>query len=142
MMHDLDNAEAAYKKALSLSGTPDRAQRGVEQVTDMRKTANDDLKVGNELLKKKQYDGAIDRFRSSIATNPTLADGRLGLAQALEKSPKAGSAFLIEAVQQYKYYLALSPDLPSKEQDRLNNQVKKLDDKAAKLKQKEDRNKR
>lgn len=142
MMHDLDNAEAAYKKALSLSGTPDRAQRGVEQVTDMRKTANDDLKVGNELLKKKQFDGAIDRFRSSIATNPTLADGRLGLAQALEKSPKAGSAFLNEAVQQYKYYLALSSDLPSKEQDRLNNQVKKLADKAAKLKQKEDRNKR
>jgi hypothetical protein len=48
---------------------------------------------------------------------------------------------LYEAVQQYDAYLALSPDLPSKEKEKMTKDVTKLTDKAAKLKEKENKRK-
>lgn len=142
MMHDLDSAEVAYKKGLSLSGSPDRAQRGLDQIVKLRQSAADDTKVGGELLNKKQWDGAADRYRRALSTNPKLADAQLGLAQTLEKTPKAQSALLQEAVQHYQYYLALKTDLPAKDKEKLTAQVAKLADKAAKLKMKEDKSKK
>lgn len=139
MMHDLDNAEQAYKKGLSLSGSPDRAQRGLDAITKLRQSSQEGLRVGNELLNKKQYDGAIERFRQSLSDNPVQADARLGLGQALEKTPKANSAMLVEAVQDYQNYLMLKTDLPAKEKANLAKTVDKLTDRAAKLKEKEER---
>jgi len=142
MIKDLDNAELAYKKALALSGAPDRSQRGTDEVVRLRKVALEDVRVGDELSKKKQLDGAADRYRHAIATNPKLADARLGLAQTLEKMPKASASVFSEAAQQYQNYLALKTDLPSKQLDRFNSAIKKLKDKAAKLAEKESRSKR
>lgn len=142
MIKDLDNAELAYKKGLSLSGAPERGQRGLNQVTQLRQSAQDGLKVADELAKKKQWDGAIDRYRLSIGQNPRLADARYGLAQSLEKSTKASSTTLKEAVQQYQYYMAMKTDLTQKDREKMADQVAKLSDKAIKLKQKEDKAKR
>ena len=141
MMHDLDNSEAAYKKAQSLSGSPERVQRGLNALTQIRKSALDSLQVANELLKKKEWDSAIERYRQALAANPMLADARYGLGQALEKSPKANSSYMIEAMQQYQDYLLMKTDIPEKDKKDLNKTIDKLTDRAAKLKEKEDRDK-
>lgn len=140
MMKDLDNAELAYKKGLSLLGAPERGQRGLDQIAQLRKSALDNLKVANELFKKNQIDGAVDRYRQAIGQNPRLADAHYGLAQSLEKTPKAPSAALKEAVLQYQYYMAMKTDLTQKDREKLAGQVAKLADKASKQKQKEDKN--
>ncbi len=137
MIRDLDNAEAAYKKGLSQSGSPDRGQRGLTQIAQLRKTAQDDIPVADELYKKKQFEGAVAKYREALASNPRLPDARFGLAKALETTPKANSAMLDEAVMQYQYYLSMKQDLPQKDKEKLVSQCAKLTDKAAKLKQKE-----
>lgn len=142
MMHDLANAESAYRKALSLSGAPERGQRGLDALAQIRKSASESLTVGNELLKKKQWDGAVERFRQALAADPMLADAHNGLAQSLEKTPNANSKMLLESVMQYQNYLLLKTDLPAKDKDKLVKNVDKLTDRAAKLKQKEDKQRR
>lgn len=137
MIKDLDNAEAAYKKGLALSGLPERGNRGISQVATIRQQAVADSKVADELAKKNQWDGAINRYHQAIANNPRLADARLGLARALEKSKDPKSSMLYEAVQQYDYYLALRTDMPSKEREKMVKDNAKLKDKAAKQKEKE-----
>ena len=142
MIKDLDNAEAAYKKALSLSGSPERGNAGLAKVQQARATAADETRVANELSKKNQFDGAISKYRNATATNPTLADARFGLARALEKSKNPNSAALLEAVQQYNYYLNLRTDMPAKDREKLVKDTAKLNEKALKLKEKENKGKR
>lgn len=139
---DLDNAESAYKKAQSLAGAPERVQRGLDEVTRLRKASVEDVRVADELFKKNQLDGAIDRYRHAVSTNPTLADGRLGLARSLEKQPKATSSMISEAAQQYQNYLNLKPTLPMNDMKKMNENIAKLRDKAAKLAEKETKTKR
>jgi tetratricopeptide (TPR) repeat protein len=139
MIKDLDNAEAAYKKGLSLSGTPERGNRGIDLVNKAREQALADTKVANELSNKKQFDGAVNKYRTAIASNPRLADSRLGLSRALEKSKNPNSGVLYEAAQQLDYYLALRTDMPSKEREKMVKDVAKLKDKAAKQKEKENK---
>ncbi len=141
MIHALDPAQAAYKKALSMTGSPERGQRGLAQITQMKKTAVDTVLIANELAKKKQWDGAIAKYREALAINPTLADARFGLAEALEKGPKDSFATLTESAKQYQYYLALATDLTPKDKEKLTDLIGKLTDKADKLKQKEDKDK-
>lgn len=141
MIKDLDNAESAYKKGLSLSGSPERGNRGLTQITTLRQQAIADTKVADELAKKNQWDGAVNRYRQALSSNPRMAAARFGLARALEKSKNSDSGMLYEAVQQYDAYLALSPDLPSKEKEKMTKDVTKLTDKAAKLKEKESKRK-
>lgn len=136
MIDDLDNAEAAYKKAQSVGANPERVERGLAQVTKLRQQALEDVKVAGELLKKKQHGGAAERYRNAISINPKLADARLGLAQTLEKSPKPTASALGEAAQQYRNYVALKTDLPEKDKQKLLVQADKLGSKAAKLGQK------
>jgi tetratricopeptide (TPR) repeat protein len=133
MIKDLDNAEVAYKKAQALGGTNDRVQRGLAEVNRLRQVAIDDVRVAGELVKKKQFDGAAERYRHAIATNPKLADAHLGLAQTLEKMPKPTADTLREAALQYQNYLTLQPNLPEKEKQRLQTLASKLSDRAAKL---------
>lgn len=138
MMHDLDMAEAAYQKAASLTGaSPDRSKRGLDQIKAIRQQATDSKKVADELFKKRQFDGAADKYRASIALDPDLADSHYGLAQSLEKLPKANSTVLLDAIGQYNVYLSLKNDLPEKDKAKLTTNVAKLTDKAAKLKMKE-----
>lgn len=139
---DLDNAEAAYRKAITLSGAPERAQRGLDEVARLRKVSKDDVIVADELFKKNQLDGAIDRYRHAVSTNPTLADARLGLAKSLEKMQKANSTMLMESAEQYHNYMSLNPNQPMKEAEKMRQNIAKLKDKAAKLAEKESKNKR
>jgi tetratricopeptide (TPR) repeat protein len=141
MIKDLDNAETAYKKGLALSGTPERGNRGLSQINTMRQQAIADTKVADELAKKNQWDGAANRYRQAIANNPRLADARLGLARALEKSKDPASSVLLEAVQQYDFYLALRNDMPAKEREKMTKDNDKLKEKALKQKEKESKGK-
>src|SRR5262249_4064539 len=70
MIDDLDNAEAAYKKAQSVGANSERVGRGLAQVAKLRQQALDDVKVAGELLKKKQVGGAAERYRDAISVNP------------------------------------------------------------------------
>ncbi|MBY0357547.1 MAG: tetratricopeptide repeat protein [Candidatus Obscuribacterales bacterium] len=142
MIKDLDDAEFAYRKGMMLAGSPERGQRGIDQITQLRKSANDNAKVASELAKKNQWDGAVDRYRQALGQNPRLPLAHYGLAQALEKSQKANSSMLKEAVQHYQYYMAMQTDLTQKDREKMAGQIEKLADKASKLKQKEDKNKR
>jgi len=135
MMDDLDNADAAFKKAQSMGASADRVSRGFAQVAKLRQQATNDVKVGNELLLKKQFEGAAQKFREAIATNPRLIDAHLGAAKALEKMPKPSPAVLNEAAQQYRLYLSLKPPLTSKEQQKMSTLIVRLSDRAAKLAQ-------
>ncbi len=133
MINDLDNADSAYKKAQLLNGTPERVQRGLAAVIKQRKIAADDLRVGNELTLKKQFDGAAERYRDAIGTDPKLADARLGLARSLEKMPKPSFNNLREGAQQYILYVALKSDLLEKDKQKLFAQADRLTARAAKL---------
>jgi len=141
MIKDLDDAESAYKKAQSLSGSPDRVQRGLAEVARLRKSAADDVKVADELAKKNQWDGAMDRYRNAVATNPKNSDARLGLGRSLEKKKKPSSANLAESASQYENYLVLKTDLPTKDVENLRKQIGKLKEKSAEMAQKELKNK-
>ena len=141
MIKDLDDAEAAYKKAQSLSGSPDRVTRGLAEVNRLRKSSSDDVKVADELAKKNQWDGALDRYRQASATNPKNPEARLGLARSLEKKKKPSSANLAESASQYENYLALKTDLPAKEAENYRKNIAKLKEKSAEMAQKEQRSK-
>lgn len=141
MIKDLDDAELAYKKAQSLSGSPDRVTRGLAEVNRLRKSSADDVKVADELAKKNQWDGALDRYRQATATNPKNADARLGLARSLEKKKKPSSANLAESASQYENYLVLKTDLPSKDAEKMRQQIGKLREKSNEMAQKEQKNK-
>ncbi len=138
---DLDNADAAYKKAITLNGAAERAQRGLDEVARLRKASLEDVRVGDELANKNQLDGAIDRYRHAISTNPTLPGARLGLASALEDMHKATSSMLSESAQQYQNYMTLNPNQPIKEAEKMRQNIAKLRDKAAKLAEKETKTK-
>jgi tetratricopeptide (TPR) repeat protein len=141
MIKSLDCAEAAYKKAQTLNASSDRVQRGLKHIVQLRQTAADSLKIANELAKKKQWDGAIAKYREVLSNNPVLPDARFGLAEALEDGPKDSVATLSESAQQYQVYLTLANDLTSKDREKLTDLIEKLNDKVAKLKQKEDHDK-
>src|SRR5262249_38481619 len=49
MLHDLDSAEAAYKKAGSFPGGGDRARRGLAQVGKAREGARKNLTLADDL---------------------------------------------------------------------------------------------
>lgn len=139
MLKSLNSAETAYKKGLQLGGTPDRGQRGLTQVAQLRKAAVDGTKIANELAKKKQWDGAIAKYREALSDNPAYPEARFGLAEALEDGPKDSIPTLSEAAQQYQVYLTLATDLPTKEREKMSNLIEKLTEKVQKMKLKESR---
>ncbi len=142
MVKDLDDAESAYKKLQSMAGSPDRVQRGLNQIAALRKASTEDTKVAGELCNKKQWDGAVAKYRAAIDSNPFNADTRVGLAEALEKSSKPSSTVLAESAQQYINYLTLKTDMPAKEHEKMTNLIEKLKEKSLKQKEKEDKEKR
>lgn len=142
LIKDLDNAESAYKKARSFNGSPKRVERGLNQIAKLRKEALSDTTVGKELIKKRQFDGAIDRFRKALSQNPKLADARFGLALSLEKSKRPSSVELAEAAVQYKNFLSLDKQLTTKEVQKYEKLITKLQQKAVKESEKEKKRKR
>jgi tetratricopeptide (TPR) repeat protein len=139
LTRSLDGAEAAYKKSLALGGSPERGQVGLKKVADLKKSASDTAAIAAELAHKRQWDGAIAKFRESLKENPALPAARYGLASALQEGPEDSVPTLSESAKQYQYYLAVATDLTDRDREKLTDLIGKLNDKVAKLKQKEER---
>jgi tetratricopeptide (TPR) repeat protein len=127
LTRDLDSAQAAYTKASTMGDTDSqsRARRGLDAVSSARTKATQALTLGQGLTNRKQFASAVDQYRSAAYLNPRLADAHLGLAETLQKYLNKDSAALREASLHYKAYIALSPDLPQKEQTKLSNKAEK-----------------
>lgn len=136
MIRDLDNAEAAYKKASVMPNGGERAKRGMDQVKKAREAARQDLTLATDLARKKQLASAIDKYHAAIYDNPRGAEARIGAADALEKLSPQAARDLREAVVQIKAYIALTPNLPPKELEKLNKRMAKDEEKAFKLDEK------
>ncbi len=137
MIKDLDTAEAAYKKAGSYPNSKKRADRGLNLVAKARENARQELTLADDLAKRRQYNSAIDKYHASVYDNPKVPDTRYGLAKTLEKLKPRRSGYYREAATQYKAYIALSPNLPEKELNKLNKRITSLEEKAYKLELKE-----
>ena len=135
----MNRQNSANKKGLSLGGSADRSQRGLKTIASIEQSAIDTLKIANELAKKKQWDGAIGKYKDALKLQPVLADARYGLAEALEEGPKDSFETLTESAKQYQYYLVLASDLSPKEKEILTELIEKLQNKADRIKQKEDK---
>lgn len=132
MLHDFNNAEAAYKKASTLPGGAERARRGLAQVAKQREVARKNLTLATDLARKRMTGSAVDEFHEAVFTNPKSAEARLGLAKALESVSKPTPVILREAAFQYRAYVALSPTMAAKEQEKFLSKAEKLDLKAGK----------
>lgn len=132
MVHDLDNAEAAYKKASTTSGGAERARRGLAQVAKSREAARKSLTLATDLSKKRMTGSAVDEFHEAVFQDPKSAPARLGLAKALEDVSKPSAVQLRETAFQYRAYVALSPQMTEKEQHKFLSKATKLDEKAGK----------
>jgi tetratricopeptide (TPR) repeat protein len=132
MIHDLNNAEAAYKKAATFPGSAERARRGLANVAKAREAARKNLTLATDLSRKHMTGSSIDTYHDAVFANPKSADARLGLAKALESAPKATPVTLRETATQYRAYVALIPTMPQKEQQKFLAKAEKLDAKAGK----------
>jgi tetratricopeptide (TPR) repeat protein len=132
MLHDLDSAEAAYKRAAHFAGSAERASRGLAQVGKARVAAKKNLTLADDLARKRMTGSAIDTYHDAVFANPKAAGARLGLAKTLESVSKPSPVQLREAAIQYRAYVALVPNLPVKEHDKYIKKAEKLDVKAGK----------
>jgi tetratricopeptide (TPR) repeat protein len=137
MTHDLDSAEAAYKKAASFPGSTERSRRGLTQVAKARESARKNLTLADDLSRKRMTGSAIDTFHDAVFANPKSSNARLGLAKTLDSVSKPTVVQRREAAFQYRAYVALSPQLPAKEQEKFLKKAEKLDARATKIEQKE-----
>lgn len=137
MIHDLDSAQAAYGKAASFPGASERAHRGLNQVAHAREAARKNLTLADDLARKKMTGSAIDTYHDAVYANPRVADARLGLAKALQMVSHPTPVQEHETAAQYRAYVALSPTLPQKDQEKWLKKAQKLDGKATKLEQKQ-----
>ena len=136
MVHDLDNAQAAYQKAAGMPGGADRARRGLAQVSKAREAARKNMTLASDFARKGMAGSAVDAFHDTVFQNPKSADARLGLAKALEDISKATPVQLREAAFQFRAYVALSPNMQPKEQQKFLAKADKLDTKAGKRERK------
>jgi Flp pilus assembly protein TadD len=133
MIKDLDSAQAAYQKASNMPDGAERAKRGLDQVAKARDLARQDLTLANDLARKKQLASAVDRYHAAVFANPRNADARDGLGTALERLYPSDPKELREAATQFRAFLALAPNTPPKEQEKIQKRIAKLDNKASKL---------
>lgn len=132
MIHDLDNAEAAYRRASTFPLSAERARRGLANVAKQREVARKNLTLADDMARKGMKGSAIDTFHDAVFANPKSADARIGLAKSLENAPKATLVTMREAAFQYRAYVALVPSMPPKEQQKFLSKADKLDAKAGK----------
>lgn len=132
MLHDLDNAELAYKKAATFPGGADRSRRGLAQVGKSREAARRSLTLATDLSRKKMTGSAVDTFHEAVFADPKSSEARLGLAKALENISKPTPVHIRETAFQYRAYVNLTPSLTPKEQQKFLSKADKLDAKAGK----------
>lgn len=136
MIKDLDDAEAAYKKAQTFPGGEERAKRGLDLVAKARDAARQDRTLAEDLAKRKQINSAVDKYHAAVFDNPKDGDSRMGLAKVLEQVKPTKPTDLREAATQIKAYISLTPTLPPKETEKLQKKIASLQEKAYKLEQK------
>lgn len=138
MIKDIDDAEAAYKKAGTFPdpNAAERSKRGLDLVAKAREAARQDKTLADDLAKRKQIASAVDKYHAAVFDNPKDGDTRMGLAKALEQMKPTKPSDLREAAVQIKAYIALTPQLPPKETEKLNKKITSLNEKAYKLEQK------
>lgn len=136
MIRDLDSAEAAYRKANSYTGAQERAKRGGDLVAKAREKARQDLTLADDLSKRKQLASAIDKYHDAIFDNPKTAQARMGVASALEGYKPEKAPYFREAATQLKAFIALTPDLPPKELEKITKRIAKDEERAYKIEQK------
>jgi tetratricopeptide (TPR) repeat protein len=139
MIHDLDNAEAAYRKAATMPGGAERARRGLANVAKARETARKNLTLADDMARKGMKGSAVDTFHDAVFANPKSVPARIGLAKALENAPQQTPVTMREAAFQYRAYVALQPTMPVKEQQKFLAKADKLDTKAGKREAREQR---
>jgi len=120
-----------------LPGGAQRAQRGLTQVAKARESARKSLTLATDEAKRKMTGSAVDTFHEAVGLNPKSPVARLGLAKALEDVKNPSPVQLREAATQTRAYVALSPTLPAKEQEKFLAKADKLDTKAGKREKKE-----
>jgi tetratricopeptide (TPR) repeat protein len=137
LTRDLDSAEQAYNKAGTFPGVDiaSRTRRGINAVKVARQKAQEDLNLASDLSRKGQFASGIDKYRSAAFQNPRLAAAHLGLAEDLEKFQKKNSAALRESALQYRAYLALSPNLPEKEREKISKKADRCQEIALRIDQ-------
>lgn len=136
MIHDLDAAEAAYRKASTMPGGSERGRRGIAQVQKARQGAKKNQTLASDLMRKKMTGSAIDTYHEAIFQNPRVPETRLGIATALQQLSKPSPVEIREAATQYRAYVSLVPNMPVKEQQKWLKKAEKLDGKAYKVEQK------
>lgn len=133
MIKDHTTAESAFRKAATMPGGQERAERGLAQVAKARELARQDSTLAEDLARKNALASAVDRYHAAVFANPEAGNTRIGLARTLERFAQQQPARLHEAVTQYKAYLALTPTLPQKEVEKINKKISQLNLKATKL---------
>ena len=125
------------EKLVPSRGSAERSQRGLANVAKYRENARKSLTLASDLAHKGMHGSAADTFHDAVFANPKSPDARLGLAKALENISKPTPVQTREAAFQMRAYVALSPQLPQKEQEKWLSKANKLDVKATKREQKE-----
>ncbi len=133
MIKDLDNAEMAFKKLANLPGGQESSKRGLNLVAKARETTKLELRLANDLARRKQFNSAVDKYHAAIFNDPRNSSARLGLAETLDKFFQQDSKALRESVMQFKAYESLTPGLPQKELDRLHKVTARLELRATKM---------
>jgi tetratricopeptide (TPR) repeat protein len=138
MIKDLSSAEGAYKKACTMADNKDqdRAKRGLANVAKARDKAKQQQTLADDLAKRKQLASAIDNYHGAIFANPRQANAHYGLSEALERLYPDTPSELRESSTQLRAYMALTPNLPAKESEKIQKHITKLEEKAFKIDQK------
>ncbi len=137
MIKDLQSAEAAYKKALAAGGFEEHARRGLKGVTASREGARKHLTMACDLAKRTQYRSAVDNYRAAMFEDPRAADARLGLAKVLERIGQSSTRELKDSAREYRAYVSLEANLPASEAAKICKRIDKLEVRATKLAQQE-----
>lgn len=132
MLKDLNSAQLAYAKAKTFPGYEERAKRGMAKIAKVKEESRQHLTMAKDFYKKGQYNSSVDQYRAAIYNNPKDAAARLELAEAIQKThPNAD--LMRDVANQYRAYLALSPTLEQKEQEKFKKKIASAESKASKI---------
>ena len=126
MIHDLDSAERAYRKGLTMNGGKERSERGLVQVHKLRDEARKDLAIASDLAENKQWQGALTKFYDAIKKDPRDPVARMGVAKVLDHVDDPTVEELTESINQYRAYMELEPAMPNSERTRIERHIGKL----------------
>lgn len=133
MLKDLPSAEQAYTKARTFPGQEARAKRGMAKIAKTREESRKHLTLARDLSRKGQYNSSVDQYRATIFDNPKNAAARLELAETIQKQSRPDPEMMREVANQYRAYLALSPNLAPKEQAKYTKKIAAAEEKAGKI---------